>query len=171
MQEQPNSSAFFGTLWALPLCLLVAACGSASDGAGGGSGSGVFSQSPNCVAGTDALKIEGTVDGAAIIDDRTADINAGYENIGMPNFNTPLSTLAPLPANQLTLKIEWSTGIFNGQTAPVTGGALTLPATHPDAGAQFCVSAGTVGFVDGGSEDGAFKFDITQVKAGADCSG
>jgi len=117
------------------------------------------------------LNIEGTVDGAAIIDDRTTNINASYENIGMPNFNTPLSTLAPLSGDELTLKIEWSMSLFNGQTAAITGGALTLPATHPDAGAQFCVSAGTVGFVDGGSEDNAFKFDITQVKAGADCSG
>src|SRR5450631_1563175 len=109
MQEQPNSSAFCRTLWAWPLCLLVAACGG---GGGGGAGPGVLSQSPKCVAGTDALKIEGTVDGAARSDDRAANINAGYENIGTPNFNTPLSTLAPPAANQLTLKTEWSKGLF-----------------------------------------------------------
>ncbi|HEX3854736.1 MAG TPA: hypothetical protein VHW01_27430 [Polyangiaceae bacterium] len=167
MQRQPNFLGFCAAFGALPLCLLVAGCGGGSDGGGGG----VLSQAPNCPAGSDALKIEGTVAGAAIDDERTTDINAGYENIGMPEFNTPLGTFAPLPANQLTLEIDWSTGFFNGQTAPISGGAMTLPANHPDAGAQFCISAGTVGIVDGGSEDGAFKFDITQVKAGADCSG
>jgi hypothetical protein len=173
MREQPAFLGFCAASWGLPLCLLVAACGSTSDGAGGGSVSGadVLSQTPKCPAGADALKIEGTVDGAAIDDVRSADINAGYENIGMPNFYTPLSDLVSLAPNQLALTIDWSAGIFNGQTAPISGGAMTLPANHPDAGAKFCVSAGSVGFVDGGSEDSAFKFDITQVKAGADCSG
>jgi hypothetical protein len=170
MREQPNFVGFRAAFGVLFGCLSAVACGSASDG-GAGSAAGVLNQMPNCPTGADALKIEGSVDGGAIDDTRSSNINAGYENLNMPNFNTPLAGLASLEANQLALTIDWGTGIFNGQTAPITGGTMTLPANHPNPGAQFCVSAGTIGFVDGGSEDGAFKFDITRVKAGADCSG
>ncbi len=112
-----------------------------------------------------ALKIEGTVDGGAISDARTDDINAGLEQFGTNDFNTPLSDLAPLAANQVALRLTWANGLFDGSTSVGSGGAITLPATHPDAGKKFCVTRSEVGFVSGGSEDTAFKFAITEIQA------
>src|SRR4051794_39785468 len=150
-------------------CSLLVACGSSDDG--GGPSAAVLTQAPHCPAGVDALKIEGTIAGAAIADSRTDDINAGYENFSGGRFSTPFSTFVPLASNQLALTFEWTAALFFGQSSAISKGTLTLPATHPLAGAQYCVSAGQVGFVDGTSEDGALKFAITEVKAGADCSG
>jgi len=152
--------------WALGAALLTAACGSGSD-AGGDS---VLSQAPHCGA-ADMLKIEGTIAGGTLDDTRTTDINAGLENIGMSKFYTPLTTLAPLANNQLALTITWKDSLFYGASAAATGGTLTLPANHPTPGAQYCISTARVGFVSGGDEDGVFKFAVTEVKAGADCSG
>ena len=118
------------------------------------------------------LKIEGTIAGGAIADTRVDnDINAGLENFGMGKFSTPFSTLAPLASNQLAVTITWPSSLFDGASSAASGGTLTLPMDHPSPGAAFCISAGQVGFVSGGSEDGAFKFAVTEVKAGADCSG
>ncbi|HYQ02040.1 MAG TPA: hypothetical protein VER96_25375 [Polyangiaceae bacterium] len=153
-------------------CSLLVACGS-SDGTapGGSSGASVLSQAPHCPGGTDALKIEGTIAGGAIDDSRTSNINAGQENFTSGKFYTPISNLVPLASNQLTLTFTWANSLFFGETGAITGGELSLPATHPQAGAKYCVSEGEIGFVDGGSEDGVLKFAITEVKAGADCSG
>jgi len=149
-------------------CSLLLGCsaGDAGDGA-----AAVLTQAPRCPAGAEALKIQGTIAGAAIEDVRTMNINAGFENAVSGRFSTPFFNLATLEANQLALTIEWPHSLFNGQSSAISTGTVTLPATHPQAGAMFCVSAGQVGFVDGGSEDGALKFAITEVKAGADCSG
>ncbi|MEP7051022.1 MAG: hypothetical protein ABJB12_11740 [Pseudomonadota bacterium] len=148
-------------------CGLCVACGSSSDGGG----SAVLSQAPHCPSGMGALKIEGSIGDAVIEDIRGGNANAGDENIGMPKFTTPLSSLAMLDANQLPITITWDQSLFDGQTAAITGGTLSLPANQPNAGATFCLSAGEVGFVSGGAEDGAFKFAVTEVKSGADCSG
>lgn len=150
-------------------CSLLVACGSSDDGS---TASGVLSQAPHCPSGTEALKIEGTIAGADIADSRERpNINAGQENLTGGKFYTPLSTSAPLASNQLALSFTWPNSLFFGQTSAISGGDLVLPATHPQAGAKYCVSKGEVGFVDGGSEDGALKFVISEVKAGADCSG
>ncbi|MEO8903938.1 MAG: hypothetical protein ABI627_20655 [Polyangiaceae bacterium] len=156
-----------GTFAWISSCGLCVACGSSSDSGA----SAVLTEAPHCPSGTDALKIEGAIGDAVIDDTRTSNLNAGYENIGMPKFSTPLSTLAMLEPNQLPITITWAQSLFDGQTGAITGGTLTLPADQPNASATFCISAGEVGFVSGGSEDGAFKFVVTQVKSGADCSG
>jgi len=151
-------------------CSLVVACGSSDEG--GGPGAAVLTQAPHCSAGVDALKIEGTIAGATIDDSRfDNNINAGYENLSGGRFSTPFFAIAPLADNQLALTFEWTADLFFGQSSAISTGNLTLPATHPRAGAQYCISAGQVGFFDGGTEDGALKFAITEVKAGADCSG
>lgn len=160
----------FGVCLSWCSCSALIACGSSDDG--GGSGSALLAQAPHCPTGADALKIEGTIAGGAIADSRiTPNINAGTENLTSGRFSTPLSNLAPVAANQLALTFEWPKALFFGETSAISSGNMTLPATHPQPGAAFCVSAGQVGYVDGGSEDGALKFAITQVKAGADCSG
>ncbi|HYQ44089.1 MAG TPA: hypothetical protein VER11_19040 [Polyangiaceae bacterium] len=149
-------------------CSLLIACGSSD----GGAMTGVLAQAPHCPTDKPALKIEGTIAGAAIVDTRADnDINAGYENATTGRFATPFVSLATLESNQLALTFTWPHALFYGDTSAISGGSLTLPATHPQAGAVYCVSQGQVGFVDGGSEDGALKFAITEVKAGADCSG
>jgi hypothetical protein len=170
MREQSGVAGFSRVHWVLPVCLLAVGCGASTDGGGAG-GAGVLTESPHCPAGTRALIIEGSIDGGAIEDSRGADSNAGYVNIGTPKFDTPVSDFVPLESNQLVLTITWKDGLFDGQTGAITSGSLTLPSTHPSAGAQFCVTRGEVGFVDGGAEDAAFKFAISEVKAGADCSG
>jgi len=160
----------FGVYLSWWACSLLTACGSSDDG--GGSASGLLSQAPHCPTGTDALKIEGTIAGGAIADSRIApNINAGTENFTSGSFSTPVSNLAPVAANQLALTFAWPKALFFGETSAISAGNMTLPATHPQPGAAFCVSKGQVGYVDGGSEDGALKFAITEVKAGADCSG
>ena len=151
-----------------PLCLFVAACSGSSSG---GSSAAVLTQAPHCTGSGAQLTIEGTVAGSTITDSRTTDINAGYENVGTPNFRTPLSDLAGLESNQLALTLTWADSLLNGEAAATTSGKMTLPANHPQAGATFCVSKGDVGFVSGGAEDGVFKFAVSEVKAGADCSG
>jgi hypothetical protein len=166
MPQQPRAPRFFAVFCALPLlCLCAVGCDVEP--------ASVLSQDPTCPTdgNTVALKIEGSIAGGSIDDERTANISAGWVNTGMPKFFTPISDSEPLEANQIALTIDWGVSLLPGRTADLTGGRLTLPANHPDPGARFCVSAGTVGIVDGGREDGAIKFDVTEVKAGADCSG
>jgi len=154
----------------LGACWLLVACGGGDDG--NGSSAAVLTQAPHCPAGSDALKIEGTIAGAPIDDSRVGNaINAGYENAAGGRFRTPFTNLVPLASNQLALTFEWPNSLLFGESSAISSGSMTLPATHPGAGAVYCVSAGQVGFADGGSEDGALKFAITEVKAGADCSG
>ncbi|HWZ89505.1 MAG TPA: hypothetical protein VNW92_11665 [Polyangiaceae bacterium] len=169
MRKQSWLVRFCAVAWCLPPCVLCTACGSDSSA---GAGAEVLAEAPHCLSGSDSLKIEGTIDSGTIDDTRTgSNVNAGYQNIGMPKFFTPIGPLSSLEPNQLALTVTWATGLFDGQTGAITGGSLTLPANHPNAGAEFCVTAGTVGFAQGGSEDGGLKFAVTQVKAGADCSG
>jgi hypothetical protein len=169
MRENSGFWVLFGRCLSVCTCSLLAACGSSD---GDGADSALFSQAPHC-PGTAALKIEGTIAGGAIDDSRTGnDINAGYENAAGGKFYTPVfAGLVPLAENQLALTFEWPKSLLFGESSAISTGNLTLPANHPQAGAEFCVSSGQVGFVNGGSEDGVLKFAITEVKAGADCSG
>lgn len=165
MPVQPMRLRVCGAFLAFAVCVLGAVGCADTD-------SSLLRQAPTCpdYSGV-ALKIEGSVAGGTIDDVRTANISAGWENTGMPKFFTPISDLETLEANQIALTIEWGVSLLDGRTTAITGGRLTLPANHPDPGAKFCVSSGTVGIADGDHEDGVIKFDVTEVKAGADCSG
>ena len=156
--------------FALPACLFVVLCGACSSDA---APSGLLDQAPRCPEAS-VLRIEGTIEGSTLSDTRTSNINAGLTNIVSPQFQTPISDLAPLQSDQLGLDISWANSLADGQVAAVTGGVLTLPANHTlaadDGGAftvgSFCVSKGKVGFVSGGPEDGAFKFAISELWRG-----
>ncbi|HEY5956144.1 MAG TPA: hypothetical protein VIV60_06315 [Polyangiaceae bacterium] len=155
-------------------CLLVAACDS-DDGNNGNANSNdgasdLLTGAPHCSRSEDDFRVQGTLDGVVIDDQRSTNINAGLVNIGSPTFDTPFSNLASLAASQIELHLTWKDGLFDGTKGPLTGKTLVAPANHPLAGQELCVGAGEVGFVSGGSEDGVFKFRITQVSAGADCS-
>jgi hypothetical protein len=130
----------------------------------------VLTQAPHCPNGSDLFHVEGSLDGVAVEDSRTTNINAGLINIGDSYFYTPVSSLAQLTANQVALRIEWTGSLAYGQSAAAKGGTMTSPASHPRSAQQFCITRANVGFVEGGSEDGVFKFSISGVKAG-DCNG
>lgn len=152
-------------LWLLLLLpLALGACG--SDDAGG-----LLTQAPRCVGATDELNIEGTLDGASILDRRTSNINAGLVNLGEPRFDTPAVELAPVAAGQVELHLKWTRSLAFGESERMQRGFMTAPSTHPRAGESLCITAGEVGFVDGGEEDGVFKFRIDEVRQGADCNG
>jgi hypothetical protein len=161
--------------WGVRLVMAVACLGLApacggddSDGPGGG---GLLSQAPHCPTGTDALRIEGSLDGVTIDDQRSTNINAGLSNFGNSSFDTPFSNLAPLQSSELEVHLKWMGSLFFGQTGPTTGGSVVAPSGAAHAGQTLCVSAGSVGFADGGSEDGVFKFKVTELRAGVDCTG
>lgn len=149
---------------------LTSACGGGdSDDAGGGSG--LLSQSPHCPMGTDALRIEGSIDGAAVDDQRSTNINAGLVNFGDSTFDSPLGTLLPLQPSELEIHLKWMGSLVYGESGTTTGGTLVAPAGAAHAGQTLCISKGAVGFAEGGSEDGVFKFKVSELRAGADCMG
>jgi len=152
-------------------CLgLFPAC-SGSDAKDPAGGAGVLSQSPHCPAGTSALRLEGTVDGATVDDSRSSNLNVGLTNFGSSSFDSPFSDAVPLQPSQLEIHLKWASSVAYGQTAPTTGGSLVAPAGATQAGRTLCITEGAIGFVDGGSEDGVFKFKVSGARAGADCAG
>lgn len=151
----------------------MACGGDDSDEPGGPSGGGseLLTQAPHCPVGTDALRIEGSVDGATVNDQRSTNINAGLTNVGNSTFDTPLVDFAALQPSELEIHIQWAKSLFYGQTDVTSGGTLIAPSGSAHAGQTLCITAGNVGFVDGGSEDGTFKFKVSELRAGADCMG
>ncbi len=150
--------------------LAVIGCG--GDDTSSQGGSGLLSQAPHCPAMTNALKIQGTLDGSSIEDIRSTNINAGYVNFGQAYFATPFVELATLADGQVGLRLEWlNAPIAHGETTPASSGFVTAPSNHPRAGEKLCVTSGQIGFVQGGEEDGAFKFAVTGARTGADCTG
>lgn len=149
---------------------LASACGG-DDSNGPSGGGGLLSQAPHCPMGTDALRIEGTLDGATVDDQRLSNINAGLVNFGTPSFDTPFSNLAALQPSQLEIHLKWMSSLAYGQSGPTSAGSVVAPAGAAHAGETLCISKGAVGFAKGGSEDGVFKFRIDELRAGADCTG
>jgi hypothetical protein len=117
------------------------------------------------------VRVEGNVSDGALADVRTSNANAGLTQLGTSEFKTPFSAQGTLPDSALAITLDWSGIIAHGQTAPVTSGQFTLPVTHPLAGQTWCIQAAQIGFVDGGAEDGTFKFAVTTATPNADCSG
>jgi len=149
-----------------PACLLLGlcvACGSATDAQ-----SALLGQAPRCTEAS-VLRIEGTIDGHALSDTRTSNINAGLTNFGPSEFQTPLA--AELQSHQVELDVSWANSLFDGQVGAITGGILQAPADFPKIRSpegvytvnSFCVAKGEVGFVSGGPEDGVFKFAISEL--------
>jgi hypothetical protein len=129
----------------------------------------VLTQAPYCPYGSRALKISGTIGGVAIEDSRTGSIDVGLAN-DQGSFFTPNEYVIPLADNQLALSILWPRNLTPGNVVAISQGNVTPPANH-QAHLRSCIWSGQVGFVEGGAEDGAFKFAVTRVKAGVDCSG
>jgi hypothetical protein len=152
-------------------CLgLLPAC-TGSDPKDPADGSGLLSQAPHCPAGTSALRLEGTVDGVTVDDSRSTNLNVGLTNFGASTFDSPFSNAFPLQPSELEIHLKWANSVVHGQTGPTTGGSLVAPAGATQAGRTLCITEGAIGFVDGGSEDGVFKFKVSGARAGADCTG
>lgn len=166
MNMRSGLSGVCGKASALPACLLVVycvACSSASEQPG------LLGQSPNCPEPS-VLRVEGTINGKALSDSRTSNINAGLTNLGSPQFRTPFSSLASLERNQVGLDITWANSLADGDVAAITSGVLRAPADSPHVSSDgvydissYCVTQGEVGFVSGGPEAGVFKFVITEL--------
>jgi hypothetical protein len=155
-------------------CYLLVACGSGNNSSGDGDGPAaavVLTEAPYCPYGSNALKISGTIAGVAIDDSRTGNIDVGLENNLAGGFYTPNEYVIPLADNQLAVSIHWSKQLTPGDVVAIHDGNVTPPASHPQANLRSCIWGGQVGLVQGGAEDGAFKFAITRLKAGVHCDG
>lgn len=148
--------------------------GSSSGGSSAGSApvssaelSALYAQAPHClVAAGFAFHLQGTVDGAAVQDDRTTGLNAGFE---IRKFTTPAGDV-PLPPAQVKLSFEVSQTLNYGEGAAIITGQIVPPVGHPRAGQPLCITDGIAGLPSDRAE-GALKFWIRGARSGADCSG
>ncbi len=156
--------------------------GSGAAPATGSSGSGgaafgaddakaLFMQAPHCSNTSFSLRIEGSIDAAAVSDTRLESVNAGFVNGGPGDFDTPFTPEFPLEPGQLALSLQWAASLAYGQASATSSGSVVPPDGHPLAGAELCVSEGAVGFPGEGAEEGVFKFYVREARVGADCSG
>jgi hypothetical protein len=98
---------------------------------------------------------------------------AAADQFGNSTFDSPagnvVGDLIPEPQpSELEIHLRWAGNVSNGQTSPTTVGSLVAPAGTASAGQTWCITQGAIGFADGGSEDGVFKFKVSELRAGAD---
>jgi hypothetical protein len=162
--------------WVIVLAVpgLVPAC-SGGDSDGGGDDA-LLSQAPQCPAGEAALRIEGSIDGSTVNDQRTSNFSVGLTSSVASSFDSParnvVGNLIPEPQpSEVEIHLRWAGNVSDGQTSPTTGGSLVAPPGTAYAGQTLCITEGAVGFVDGGGEDSVFKFKVSGLRAGADCMG
>lgn len=152
----------YAGFWGISAISMLLCVGCGSDG---NAQPAWLGQAPHCPEQS-VLRIEGSVGSTTISDTRLANGNAGLTNVGEPEFKTPFFESVPVEDDQVALHIVWGTSLLYGQAAPLTGGSLSLPAASPAATKDLCLSGGEVGFVSGGTEDGVFKFAITEAYTG-----
>jgi hypothetical protein len=166
--------------WVLALAVpgLMPACsgGGSNGGDANGGDDALLSQAPQCLAGETALRIEGSIGGSPVNDQRSTNVSVRITNSVTSTFDSPagnvVGNLIPQPQpSEVEIHLEWSGTVSVGQTSPITGGSLVAPSGTPYAGQTLCITEGAVGFVDGGSEDGVFKFEVSELRGGADCTG
>ena len=148
-------------------CLLPACGGNNGPAAAAG---GLLDQTPHCESSGHAIRVQGTIDGVPIDNSGAEGASVILVNIDSPKFDTPSSSLREPASNPIELHLTWQSSLAYGETGPLTGDYLVPAKTHPRAGEHLCVRTGEVGFVNGGSEDGVFKFRVTGARPGADCS-
>jgi len=156
------------------LGLIPACSGDDSSGDGdsnGGAGDAFLSQAPHCSAGQVALRIEGSIDGATVNDQRSTNISAALTHSGDSTFDSPFGNVAPPEPSELEIHLKWARNVLDGQTSPTSGGSLVAPAGAAHAGQTLCITQGSVGLGDAGNEDGVFKFEVSELRTGADCMG
>jgi hypothetical protein len=129
----------------------------------------VLTEAPHCDSGMFGQWLAvGTV-GSVTINEMPTQGTAflGYSQGTVSNFDDPSS--GELPSTNIGLNFTWAGGVSFGDTAPITGGALTLPVAQ--GGQAYCITQGEIGFVSGGAEDQVFKFAITAAIPGTSCTG
>jgi hypothetical protein len=167
-----NSVLCWGIALAVPG--LIPACSGGDDSNGGGDDA-LLSQAPQCSAGETALRIEGSIDGSGVNDQRSTNLSVQMTNSVTSSFDSPASNvvgnLIPEPQpSEVEIHLKWAGNVSDGQTSPTTGGSLVAPAGTAYAGQMLCITQGAIGFGEGGSE-GVFKFKVTELRAGANCMG
>jgi hypothetical protein len=158
--------------------------GSAGIGQGGGGGSAIggsatsidlsatdktklFEQAPHCDA-NNAYLLEGSIDGVAV-HDGSAGFTGGFSNGNNGEFSTPSGVAAM--DTRVRISFEWTHGLSYGQASTISNGTVIAPTGHPRAGVELCVTQGSVGFPEGGAEDGNFKFWLHATRLGPNCTG
>jgi hypothetical protein len=126
----------------------------------------LFEQAPHCT-GLVELRIEGSIDGAAINDVRKSILNAGFINGQDGHFDTPFA--GSLPEGQVELHLTWAVGAAYGDARYTSGGTVVSPA-GPRANQELCVTQAAYGFPEEGDEKGAFKFWVRGARLGG-CDG
>lgn len=154
--------------------------GTNSGGAGGAAGAAgcmplnsaeqtaLFEQAPHCTMTFD-YQLEGSIDGGVVHDTREAGFTGGYVNGNTGHFETP-SANSP-DATRVKIRVDWTRALAHGDSCVLMQGLVVPPTGNPRAGEELCITQGAVGFVQGGADDGNFKFHLYGARAGADCSG
>jgi hypothetical protein len=146
------------------------------DESNGGRDDALLSQTPHCQAGETALRIEGSIAGSTVNDQRSTNISVHLTTSVTSTFDSPagnvFGNLVPKPQpSEIEIHLKWAGSVSVGQTSPTTGGNLVAPAGTAYAGQTLCITQGAIGFGEGGSEDGVFKFKVSELRAAADCQG
>jgi hypothetical protein len=141
----------------------------ATNGGASGASSAVLTEAPHCDSGMLGQWLAVGSVGSVTINEMPTPGSAflGYSQGSAPEFNDPSS--GTLPSTRIGLDFTWANSLPFGDTAPITGGTLTLPVAQ--GGQAYCIAQGEVGFVNGGAEDEVFKFAITAAVPGASCTG
>jgi len=124
--------------------------------------------SPRCATGQDALRVTGSIDSIAVLDERTTNINAGLVNVGDGSFDTPVVDFAPLEPQSVELHLTWSGSLSYGSATEGLGGFVVPPASHPRMGQTFCVTSGTAGFSADTADEGSFWFSVVGATVAVD---
>ena len=158
--------------------------GSANNGGSGVGGSGggppcmelssaeqtmLFEQAPHCTMTFD-YQLEGSIEGGMVHDIRDDGYSGGFVNGTNGRFETPSATSAPDPT-RVKIRFNWTRALAHGDSCTAVNGIVVPPTGNPRAGEELCITEGVVGFVDGGPDDGNFKFHLYGARVGADCSG
>jgi hypothetical protein len=128
----------------------------------------LFEQAPHCTETFD-YELEGSIDGGMVHDIRDGGFSGGYVNGNTGRFETPSGTSSD--PSRVKIRFLWTKPLAHGDSCTTVDGIVVPPTGNPRAGQELCITQGVVGFVEGGPDDGNFKFHLYGARAGSDCSG
>jgi hypothetical protein len=128
----------------------------------------LFEQAPHCTMTFD-YQLEGSIDGGMVHDTRDDGFSGGYVNGNTGRFETP--SAGSQDPTRVKIRFNWTRPLAHGDSCTTVNGIVVPPTGNPRAGVELCITDGAVGFVEGGPDDGNFKFYLYGARVGADCSG